>query len=87
MRVWVCMRVTWDGEDPNTNVPGVPARQECLGVYSDEAKAKARCRIADRDFIGVLELDADQPEELIPWPQGYFPLLQDGPGGARKEGT
>ena len=86
-RVWVCNRVTWDGEGPNTNAPTIAARQECLGIYTDEAKARARCRIADRDFIAPLELDVDQPEDLIPWPEAYYPLLQDRPGGPRKEGT
>lgn len=87
MRAWICMRVTWEPGGLDANPPNVPARQECLGVYSDEARARARCRIPDRDFIGPLELNADQPEELIPWPGGYYPLLQDGPGGPRKEGA
>jgi len=81
MRVWLCMRVTWSGEDK----PGLAGRQECLGVYTDEARARARCRIPERDFIGVLDLD--QPEELTAWPEAYYPLLQDGPGAPRREGA
>ena len=83
MRVWLCMRVTPAADDR----PDLANRQECLGVYTDEARARARCRIPERDFIGVLDLDVDQSEELIPWPGGYYPLLQDGPGAPRKEGT
>ena len=84
MNVWACVRST---DDPNTNTPGLAARIEVLGIYTGEQKARARCRIADRDFISRLELNHDFPEELVPWPEAYYPLLQDCPAGPRKEGA
>ena len=47
---------------------------EVLGVYSTKEKATARCLIADRDWVGPINLDEDTPEATIPWPDGQYPL-------------
>jgi hypothetical protein len=68
-QVWVAAR-THDYRGPSK-----ASAWEVLGIYSSEAAAAARCRVAGTDFVGPLSLDVDLPEELIEWPGAYHPLL------------
>lgn len=52
-------------------------RWEILGVYSSRKKAEERCT-TDRDFVGPVPVDTDLPEELVTWPDAYYPLPKEG---------
>jgi hypothetical protein len=52
-----------------------PRPWECLGAYSTEEAAVARCKQRN-DFVAPLELDHDLPERRMPWKDAYYPILQ-----------
>lgn len=46
---------------------------EILGLYSTRDAAVARCRKVS-DFVGPIELDADQPEDTSEWQGLEWPV-------------
>ena len=58
MTIWICGRTT--------------DNWEILGAFSTEELALARCT-RDNDFVAPLEVDKSLPEELMDWPELYYP--------------
>ena len=48
------------------------------GVYSTEEKAVDKC-IEDNFFIARIEVDFDEPRDMIDFDYAYYPRLEDKP--------
>jgi len=67
--VWITARVEWDDDESTLG----PKEWHILGVYTDEEKAKQRCRQYN-DVVYALPLNIDLPEEIVGVDNEYYPL-------------
>lgn len=54
-------------------------RWEFFGVFDSEEKAVKACKDANY-FVGPVELNEELPSEAIPWPNSYYPVIEEDKG-------
>jgi hypothetical protein len=72
MKLWIC------GRNIDKVTVGEVKNWDIHGVFSSEEKAVSACRDYSY-FVGPVDLDEVLPEEVIAWPDSYYPKTSERP--------